>query len=376
MVNKYYSNGSISNPGRAFSSNAPTFGCILLFGPPGCGKTHFLRSTANEFGLRMEFVRCKSLREDLVEGIKTQIFFKKLFSRARERAPSMIILDKIDEITSENSLADIKIRKAVYQLLRELERIKAGDRLLVTATTNKPHKIEPLLFKAKRFDKLLYVPMPDLESRQELFKLFLQKYNLADDINFKILGRISKGFNGADIKRVVQSVGAEARNLKSSITMKYLERAVNNIGPSITPSILEPIKHFFIRNKKGILGDQSLAEEISRDTDEETDSDFEFSIDEEDSEIEPKEELEHEEQVIEWEENENEIETEKDEIEDEEVEDWDNVEKNNYKRKRVDEEKNIDEDAEEEEEEDEDEDEEDDEGINYRKKWVKDDYRP
>ncbi len=105
----------------------------------------------------MEMIPCEILREDVKEGVKTELYFKKLFARARESAPSMIILDNIEEITSKKSLRDMKIRKAVYKLLRELDRIKPGDRLLITATTDRPYLIEPLLFKARRFDKLIFV---------------------------------------------------------------------------------------------------------------------------------------------------------------------------------------------------------------------------
>ena len=171
--------------GRVFRGASTPFGCILLYGPVGCGKTYFLRSTANEFRLANEFISCHKLKEQFKEGVKTQLYFKKLFSRARQRAPSMIILDDIDEITSRYSLKDIKIRKAVYQLLRELDNIKPGDRLLITATSDHPYLIEPLLFKSRRFDKLIFVPMPNLDARSELFELYLQDLPIENDINFK-----------------------------------------------------------------------------------------------------------------------------------------------------------------------------------------------
>ena len=70
--NRDYSNNyhSVRNSGSAFSSNKPSYGCILLFGPPGCGKTYFLKSTANQYRLPYELIQCKHLKEDLIEGVK------------------------------------------------------------------------------------------------------------------------------------------------------------------------------------------------------------------------------------------------------------------------------------------------------------------
>jgi hypothetical protein len=334
----------------------------------------------------MEYINCENLKEDFSEGIKTQMFFKKLFSRARESAPSMIILDNIDEITSRKCLKDIKIRKAVYQLLRELERIKSGDRLLITAATDKPHMIEPLLYKAERFDKLLYVPMPDLETRQELFRLFLQKHRVEDDINTKILGRITKGYSGFDIKKVVSYAKHLAAEDGMGITMHYLEAAVGDIRPSVTTKILEPIKHFFVRHKRGLIGDVEDAEvpDWSEPDHEEGDS--------EEREDDEKEDEEEEEGGldIDWS---GVVVDEKEEYDDDseegdKIEDWDKEEQDEDEEEEEEDEEEEDESDNEDDEEDEeieneddvddndDENEEDENDIQYRRKWVQDDYRP
>jgi hypothetical protein len=168
----------------------------------------------------------------------------------------MVILDNIDKITSKNSLKDIKIRKAVYQLLRELDHIEPGDRILITATSNEPYLIEPLLFKARRFDKLIFVPMPNEEAREALFKLFLKDLPVDDDINTKSLGRITKGFNSSDIKEVVAYADEQADAEDSFITTKHLEEAIKEFGPSLAHETLEPIKKFFMQYKSGTLGQE------------------------------------------------------------------------------------------------------------------------
>jgi hypothetical protein len=213
----------------------------------------FLKSTANEFRLAHEMISCNTLKEDFVEGVKTQLFFKKLFSRARQSAPSMIILDDIDEITSRDSLKHLKVRKAVYQLLRELDRIKPGDRLLITATSDRPFIIEPLLFKARRFDKLIFVPMPNADSREELFNLYLQDVSYDEDINLKSLGRITSGYNGADIERIINYAIRLAEKGSGTVTQNHLERAAKAIKPSLSSISLDPIKKFFMRYKSGTL---------------------------------------------------------------------------------------------------------------------------
>lgn len=253
MARRSHMNGINKRGGRFYGGTPAQHGCILLYGPPGCGKTHFLKSTSNEFKLATEMISCKRLKEDFMEGVKTQLYFKKLFSHARESAPSMVILDDIDEITSKHSLSDLKVRKAVYQLLRELDHMRPGDRILITATSNRPFLIEPLLFKARRFDKLIFVPMPNLESRIALFDLFLRDYDTENDINSKSLGRITRGFNGLDIKKAVGYANELSQYENSKLNMHYLESAIKAVGPSLTARTLEPIKKFFMRYKTGAL---------------------------------------------------------------------------------------------------------------------------
>ncbi len=253
MAEHIHVNRMTKRGGRLYTGASSLHGCVLLYGPPGCGKTQFLKSTGFEFRLAMELISCEHLKEDFIEGVKTQLYFKKLFARARESAPAMIILDNIDEITSKRSLKDLKVRKCVYQLLRELDHIKPGDRILITATSDHPYLIEPLLFKAHRFDKLIFVPMPNSESREALFDLFLKDYSTDDDINIRSLGRISRGFNGLDIKNVVEYADELALEDDSNINMYHLESAVKAVGPSLKPDVLTPIKKFFMHYKSGSL---------------------------------------------------------------------------------------------------------------------------
>jgi hypothetical protein len=313
-----------------------------LYGPPGCGKSFFLKSTANEFRLAHELISCQRLKDEIREGIKTQMFFKKLFSRARQSAPSMIILDNIEEITSRDSLRDQKVRKAVYQLLRELDHIKTGDRLLITATSDYPHMIEPLLFKAKRFDKLIFVPMPNFESRRDLFEMYLSDYPVERDINSKSLGRISDGYSGEDIRHVVDLAAHHARQRRARISMHHLEEAIRRVQPSLTPEILDPIKKFFMNYKRGTLwrgegidsnrsGRAQVDEDVEDVEDDET-VEFEILDDEaeedsgavewtEGSDDEDEEDDEETDFELSW--DDADADEDEDEDEDEEVEDWD-----------------------------------------------------
>jgi hypothetical protein len=329
--------------GRVYGGGGTTsHGCILLYGPPGCGKTYFLKSTANEFRLANEFISCRRLKEQFKEGIKTQLYFKKLFARARESAPSMIILDDIDEITSQRNLRDLKIRKAVYQLLRELDNIKPGDRLLVTATSDSPYVIEPLLFKARRFDKLIFVPLPNLEAREELFDLYLKELPTEDDINTKSLSRISQGYNGHDIERVIERAWQLADDEGTNIMMHHLEQALKIVKPRSDQDVLEPIKKFFMQYKSGTLGSSSSPFKPDRASGRRRGKhrgrrprpgerrhkrkpefseavEFELELDEhEDDTSEAEEEV-----TVEWSEPEEEDEEEKEETEEEEEEDKD-----------------------------------------------------
>jgi hypothetical protein len=338
------------------SGSSTPQGCVLLYGPTGCGKTIFLKSTANEFRLPHEMISCRKLKEQFTEGVKTQLYFKKLFARARQSAPSMVILDDIDEITSKKSLGDQKIRKAVFHLLRELDSIKPGDRLLITATSDRPYLIEPLLFKAKRFDKLIFVPMPNSESREELFKLYLKEFSIDDDVNYKSLGRISRGYNGSDIERVVEYSIQFADDDDSNITMHHLENAVSAVTPMLTTDELEPIKRFFMNYKSGSLlrADEipSKAEPAIAISAEEAGVELDFEIESEDEGEEDEKSESGESPAIDWSDEEPE------ESESDEDDEGD-------KDTGIDDEYKIDFDS------DDDDDEDD---SQYRRKWVSDDF--
>jgi hypothetical protein len=254
----------------------------------------------------------------------------------------MIILDNIEELTSKKSLNDTKIRRSVYQLLRELDNIKSGDRILITATSDYPHLIEPLLFKARRFDKLIFVPLPNAEARQELFKMYLSRYPVERDINYKSLGRISSEYNGLDIRRIVDFSAQMARKQRIRLSMHHLEQAIKQIRPSLTHDVLDPIKRFFMRYKTGTLwsgGSSEPEASIESDDDEEFELDEEgeeelsvsWSDDEDEEDEEDDDEDEDEEDLdMSWDEDDEDEDEEEDEDyededeeDDEEIEDWD-----------------------------------------------------
>ncbi len=200
---------------------------ILLFGPPGCGKTHVMRAAANELNVPMQIVNGPELVSALAGQSEAAI--REVLYRARENAPSIIFFDEIDAIASKDSMRTPEVSRAVSQFLTEMDGIRPKDKVIIVATTNRPQTLDPALLRPGRFDKIFYVPPPDSTARRDIFRIHLAGVPVDGDVDYTLLAERTPGFSGADIAAVVDE--AKLIALRSQLSTE-IEKGFGPIRPS------------------------------------------------------------------------------------------------------------------------------------------------
>ncbi|RLE66231.1 MAG: hypothetical protein DRJ38_02155 [Thermoprotei archaeon] len=225
---------------------------ILLFGPPGCGKTMLARALASE--LKVEFIEVQC--SDITSGENPELNLKKVFSRARENAPAILFLDEIDALAPSRIGSSERSRRLIAQLLIEMDGIRNLKNVVVLAATNRPSSLDPALLRPGRFDKILYVPPPNREARIALFKKELAD-TAVENLNYEALADLTKGYSAADIVYICNEAKMKAakRSLSGGepeVTFTDLITIIEATSPSITDEMLAEYYDFYIRYKRPI----------------------------------------------------------------------------------------------------------------------------
>ncbi len=176
---------------------------ILLFGPPGTGKTLMAKAAANECAATFFSADSASLVSKWLG--ESEKLVKTLFELARKSSPSLIFIDEVDSLTTSRGGSANEgggERRLKTQLMQEMQGMKSTEkeRLLVLGATNRPWDLDPAFLR--RFEKKIYVPLPDLESREAIFKIHTKGIDLAPDVDHGELAKLSIGYSGADISLV------------------------------------------------------------------------------------------------------------------------------------------------------------------------------
>ena len=175
-------------------------GGILMYGPPGCGKSLIAEATANEANAAFFHVKASDLKSKYVGETEQNI--ARLFKEAREKQPSIIFFDEFEVLGGERNQSDPYTRQAVSQLLTEMDGVGTKDQqILLLAATNEPWNIDIALKREGRFGQSIFIPPPDYESRKKIFEMNLKDKPL-DNIKFHEVAQCTENFSGADIKAV------------------------------------------------------------------------------------------------------------------------------------------------------------------------------
>lgn len=231
----------IAHPEIAKAFKKSLGGGLLLYGPPGCGKTYLARAIAGELGAHFISVTLADVLSKWVGESEGNIH--KTFVEARQKAPAVLFIDEIDAIGGKRSSQGGSqwARNLVNQLLMEMDGIGSdNDGLFVLAATNMPWDVDPALLRPGRFDRMVLVSPPDEPARDAILRLHLGQRPI-EGIDLTWLVRATEGFSGADLKHLCDTAAekALARSIKANmvqpISMGEMNRALKEVKPSIGP---------------------------------------------------------------------------------------------------------------------------------------------
>ena len=206
---------------------------MLLYGPPGCGKTFFAKHFAEEVGFNFICITPASLKSRYVNA--TQENIAKMFKDAEENAPTVIFIDEMNELVPNRDSGDVHemSKSAVNEMLAQMDR--TGEKgLFIIGATNYPNMIDPAILRAGRLDKKFYVGVPDREARIALFKLYLEKRPYDFGLDYNKLADLTKNYVSADILLIVNDASRNALKQHCKITMDILESVISNVSPSLS----------------------------------------------------------------------------------------------------------------------------------------------
>ncbi|MCW3976150.1 MAG: CDC48 family AAA ATPase [Candidatus Bathyarchaeota archaeon] len=214
---------------------------ILLYGPPGCGKTLLAKAVATESEANFISIKGPEVFSKWVGESEKAI--REVFRKGRTASPAIIFFDEFDAIIPRRGMgySDSGVsERVISQLLTELDGVESLQDVAIIAATNRPDIIDPAVLRPGRIDKMIYVPAPDAKALKEIFKIHTKEMPLSTDVDIDQLAKISVGYSGADVEALCREAALIAlrRDINAKeVTLRDFKEAAANVKPSITPDM-------------------------------------------------------------------------------------------------------------------------------------------
>uniref|UniRef100_UPI0037E976B7 ATPase family gene 2 protein homolog A n=1 Tax=Semicossyphus pulcher TaxID=241346 RepID=UPI0037E976B7 len=216
---------------------------VLLYGPPGCSKTMIAKALANESGLNFLAIKGPELLSKYVGESERAV--REVFRKARAVAPSIVFFDEIDALASERGSSSGSGGvgdRVLAQLLTEMDGIEQLRDVTVLAATNRPDMIDKALMRPGRLDRIVYVPLPDVPTRHEIFSIQFRNMPVAQNVSLDDLVTRTNKYSGAEITAVCREAALLAlqEDIKAQhIEARHFESALNTVKPRIPDSLIQ-----------------------------------------------------------------------------------------------------------------------------------------
>lgn len=226
----------LKNPKKFGALGAKIPKGVLLVGPPGTGKTLFARAVAGEAKVPFFSISGSDFVEMYVGVGASRV--RSLFQNAKKNMPCIVFIDEIDAVGRHRGAGigggNDEREQTLNQLLVQMDGFEANDGVIIMAATNRADVLDPALLRPGRFDRQIYVNMPDVKGREAIFKVHSRNKPISPDVDFRNLARLTTGFSGADISNLLNEAAIlAARNNRQVILMQDILEGINKViaGP-------------------------------------------------------------------------------------------------------------------------------------------------
>lgn len=242
----------LKDPERAEKFKIQIPNGMLLYGPPGCGKSFIAEKFAEEAGCNYMFVKSSDLASIYVHGSQEKI--GKLFDDARKNAPAIINFDEFEALVPDRSKVDNASESGeVNEFLSQMNNC-GKDRVFVIASSNRPDLIDPAVRRKGRLDQIIYIPVPDNEARKEIFKIHMSGRPAKENIDYVRLAEMTENYVASDIAYIVNDAAVRAFEDDIEISQDLLEEVIKENAPSISAKDLQ----FYDNIRKQLENNQKI----------------------------------------------------------------------------------------------------------------------
>lgn len=227
----------LKNPEKAERFKIQIPNGMLLYGPPGCGKSFIAEKFAEEAGYNYVFIKSSDLASIYVHGSQEKI--GSLFEEARKNAPTILNFDEFEALVPNRSKINNSSESGeVNEFLSQMNNC-GKDHVFVIASSNRPDLIDPAILRKGRMDNIIYIPVPDKEARQGMFEIHMKDRPASSDIDYARLADMTENFVASDIAYIVNDAATRAFEDDADITQSLLEEVIKENNPSVSSDALK-----------------------------------------------------------------------------------------------------------------------------------------